>query len=168
VIFTLEALRAEQGDCLLLHYGADAGSVARILIDGGPAGVYGKALGPRLEQLRGADGRAQLRLAMISHIDDDHISGIVDLLDRMGERVDDGSDPEVEIGELWFNAFEGLTAAGTHAQSSQVQSAATAAAQEAPGSESEAIAASVPQGITVRADAERLGIDLNPEFPGLV
>jgi beta-lactamase superfamily II metal-dependent hydrolase len=167
VIFTLEALRAEQGDCLLLHYGKAAGELKRILIDGGPAGVYGKTLGPRLDALRSGD-RTQLRMVMISHIDDDHISGIADLLDRMSERVDDGSDPGVEIGELWFNAFETITGAGAHAQPAEVQSAATAVAAEAPGAESEAIAASVPQGITVRADAEKLGIDLNPEFGGVI
>ncbi|MGZ4269507.1 MAG: ComEC/Rec2 family competence protein [Solirubrobacteraceae bacterium] len=168
MIFTLEALRAEQGDCLLVHYGASAGAVQRILVDGGPAGVYGRALGPRLAQLRPGGGRTQLRMAMVSHIDDDHIAGIVDLLDRMCERVDDGSDPEVEIGELWFNAFETLTGAGAHAPAAQVQSAATAAAAEAPGGESAAIAASVSQGVTVRGDAARLGIDLNPEFDDLV
>jgi hypothetical protein len=168
VIFTLEALRAEQGDCLLLHYGDSSNAVQRVLIDGGPAGVYGRTLGPRLATLRPDGGRTQLRLAMISHIDDDHIAGIADLLDRMRERVDDGADPEVEVGELWFNAFEKITGAGAHAQSSQVQSAASAAAAEAPGGESEAIAASVSQGVSVRADAETLGIDLNPEFDGLI
>jgi hypothetical protein len=168
VIFTLEALRAEQGDCLLLHYGASAGKVQRVLVDGGPAGVYGRALGPRLAQLRSVGSRTQLRMVMISHIDDDHIAGIVDLLDRMCERVDDGSDPEIEIGELWFNAFENLTAAGRHAEAAQVQSAAAYAAAAAPGGESEAIAASVSQGITVRGDAARLGIGLNPEFDALI
>ena len=86
----------------------------------------------------------------------------------MRERVDDGSDPEVEIDELWFNAFDKITGAGAHAHSSQVQSAATAAAAQAPGGESEAIAASVAQGVAVRADAKTLGIDLNPEFDGLI
>ena len=71
----------------------------------GPA-VYGRTLGPRLAALRPGGGRTQLRLAMISHIDDDHIAGIADLLDRMRERVDDGADPEVEVGELRFDAFE--------------------------------------------------------------
>ena len=168
MIFTLEALRAEQGDCLLLHYGDSGDAVQRVLIDGGPAGVYGRTLGPRLAELRSGGGRTQLRMAMISHIDDDHIAGIADLLDRMRERVDDGADPEVEIGELWFNAFDAITGAGAHAQSSQVQSAATAAAAAAPGRESEAIAASVSQGVSVRADAKTLGIDLNPEFGGLI
>lgn len=168
MIFSLEALRAEQGDCLLLHYGTAADAVQRILIDGGPAGVYGRTLGPRLARLRPDDGPTRLRMAMISHIDDDHIAGVADLFSSMCERVDDGAEAEVDVEELWFNAFEKLTGAGAHAKSSQVQSAATAAAAAAPGAESEAIAASVSQGVTVRTDAERLGIDLNPEFDGLI
>ena len=41
---SFEILRAEQGDCLLLHYGAEI-----VLIDGGPSAVYESALLPRIE-----------------------------------------------------------------------------------------------------------------------
>jgi hypothetical protein len=44
--FSLEVLRAEHGDCLLLHHGDDI-----ILIDGGPTGTYRTSLKPRLKEL---------------------------------------------------------------------------------------------------------------------
>ena len=44
--FTLEALPARYGDCLLLHYGSDE-KPGLILIDGGPGKVWEKSLQPR-------------------------------------------------------------------------------------------------------------------------
>jgi hypothetical protein len=43
MLFSLEALKAVQGDCLLLHWGTGAPPL-RLLIDGGPPGVYGELL----------------------------------------------------------------------------------------------------------------------------
>jgi hypothetical protein len=166
LIFTLEALRAGHGDCLLLHYGP-ARDTRHILIDGGPSGTYGRVLAPRLAELRGERDRLRLRLAMVSHIDDDHIAGMVDLFDRLRERKDEGSGVDLEIDEIWFNAFERLTKASAKG-AGEVRSAATSLAAAAPGGESMAIAASVAQGVTVREDAERLGIRLNPGFDELV
>ena len=51
MLFSLEALKAEHGDCLLLHWGT-ASARRTLLIDGGPRGVYQDALRPRLMQLR--------------------------------------------------------------------------------------------------------------------
>jgi hypothetical protein len=170
MIVTLELLRATFGDCLLLQYGK-RGALKHVLIDGGPSGTYRESLEPRLTQLRGdGDEPVRLRLAMISHIDSDHVAGLVDLFDRMVERVDDGKPPEVEVEALWFNAFERLTAAGqaAGASASAVTGAATAMVAAAPGAESAAIAASVSEGVTIRDDARKLGIPINPEFDDVV
>jgi beta-lactamase superfamily II metal-dependent hydrolase len=103
---TLEALNANDGDCLLLHHGSTL-----ILIDGGSAGVYRDTLKPRLEQLRGG-GRLALRLAMVSHIDADHITGIQDLLEDLVE-----NDAPYRIAALWHNSFERLCEAPKFAAS---------------------------------------------------
>lgn len=103
---TLEALNANDGDCLLLHHGKTL-----ILIDGGSAGVYRDTLRPRLEQLR-AGGKLDLRMAMVSHIDADHITGIQDLLEDLVE-----NDPPYRIAELWHNSFERLPAVPRYAAS---------------------------------------------------
>jgi beta-lactamase superfamily II metal-dependent hydrolase len=103
---TLEALNANDGDCLLLHHGSTL-----ILIDGGSAGVYRDTLKPRLEQLRGG-GRLDLRMALVSHIDADHITGIQDLLEDVAENA-----APYRIATLWHNSFERLREAPKYAAS---------------------------------------------------
>jgi glyoxylase-like metal-dependent hydrolase (beta-lactamase superfamily II) len=76
-VFTLEALQANDGDCLLLHYGTED-APKHILIDGGPKTIYKSVLKPRLDELRGARA-LNLRMVMVSHIDLDHITGVLDL-----------------------------------------------------------------------------------------
>src|SRR5262245_51862817 len=83
MILSLEVRRARSGDCLLLHFGTPA-DPGLIVVDGGPAQVYPSFLKPRLVDLRKArakDDRDPLRIdaVIISHIDDDHINGILDL-----------------------------------------------------------------------------------------
>ena len=112
-MFMIEAVKAKHGDCLLLHWGA--GKLA--LIDGGPDTVYENFLKPRLEQLRDERGarKLQLDLTMVSHIDDDHINGILALADDI-----ENGDAPAKIGVLWFNSLEHLLdepiAEGTMAQ----------------------------------------------------
>src|SRR5260370_4271487 len=82
MIFSLEALYAKYGECLILHFG-DTSRRRFALIDGGPKGVFEGSLLPRLLQLREETGVTDSEtfytdLLMISHIDDDHIHGIND------------------------------------------------------------------------------------------
>ena len=99
MIFTLEALRAAQGDSLLLHYGPKNAPLLAV-IDGGPSGVYKRWLRPRLEALRASrspDAPLPLKLLAVSHIDGDHIQGVLDLLG-----------PGVRAGARRANAVSGL------------------------------------------------------------
>ena len=160
----LEVLRAEHGDCLLLTYGQDI-----VLIDGGPHGVYEASLKPRLEELMsGRDKPLWIRMVMVSHIDDDHIVGLADMFAEALERKEENRGPaEWRAGELWFNAFGALTGAGATAGTSGVQGAALGAlVAKAPGQDSKAVAASVPNGNALRQDAMGLGVEINKSFGG--
>ena len=89
MIFTLEALKAAYGDALLLHFG-DPKAPSLAIIDGGPKGVYGSVLKPRLAALmknkkRLKNGRLPIRLVMVSHIDDDHVNGILAMANELAE-----------------------------------------------------------------------------------
>ncbi|MBX3685388.1 MAG: MBL fold metallo-hydrolase [Rhodocyclaceae bacterium] len=90
----LEVLPADEGDCLLLtcRRGAD---VHHVLIDGGTPATAPRLAG-RLAEIPG--GRVEL--LVVTHVDADHIGGIVRLLD----------DPAfaLEIGEVWFNGYRHL------------------------------------------------------------
>jgi glyoxylase-like metal-dependent hydrolase (beta-lactamase superfamily II) len=95
MLFSLEALKAEQGDCLLLHWGTGA-APRRLLIDGGPPGVYQDTLRPRLMQLRergpvGASGRLVLDAVAVSHAHPDHVVGVLRLFGELRRARDGGA-----------------------------------------------------------------------------
>ena len=96
-LFRIELLAARHGDCILISYGP-ANAPYRVLIDGGPLSIY-PALSARLYQIPEAERR--LELLVISHIDSDHIGGIVKLLGDKGL--------DLRYQELWFNGWNQIT-----------------------------------------------------------
>lgn len=167
MIFSLEALRAQHGDCLLLHFG-EPGDPKSVLIDGGPMPVYGETLKPRLLKLReqlialnriGESDALPLALAMVSHIDDDHIGGLLALAEDTDGGLGLAHASWVAPKTLWHNTFEEL-AGDVPAQALSLG--------EVPGSATAAVVASVQQGQDLRARAEALGWPINKPFAGLV
>ena len=176
MLFTLEALNAAHGDALLLHYGTPA-KPRLAVIDGGPAGVYPRSLRPRLEQLRASrtpGGTLPIRLLMVSHIDDDHIRGVLDLLKQLEVAAADNEAPPWEVAALWHNSFDDILGNEADELTAAVRPAAAAAAAGLPlppglpvkHHESALVAASVKQGRDVRGLAQKLGIPLNPPTGG--
>ena len=176
MLFTLEALEARHGDALLLHYGTNA-DPKLIVIDGGPGTVWANSLRPRLEQLkskRSPSDPLELRMVMVSHIDDDHINGILGLTDFLIDLDDDGDEMPFDIDTLWHNSFDSIV------KKAKVQSAAfdsvSAAAANADGGvpslgldePAAALAASVPQGRRLRDNSTKLDLDVNRPFKDLV
>lgn len=169
-MFKIEALPARHGDCLLLHWG-EAGKARVALIDGGPAGTYKGVLKNRLRQL--ADGlgvdRVPLELMMLSHIDDDHINGLLALADD----IEEGTAP-AEVLLLWHNSLEGLLEGKLPEPESKVATASVAAGfrKTAHGDDEwgQKVLASVPQGQHLHAFAKRQGLDttMNDPFAPLV
>jgi glyoxylase-like metal-dependent hydrolase (beta-lactamase superfamily II) len=105
-IFTLEALPARKGDSLILHYGTKA-APKLVVIDGGPSKVYQPALRPRLLDIRAARGIVDtdpldIDLLMISHIDDDHIKGILEFAKELKESDDLHRPKFARIATLWL------------------------------------------------------------------
>lgn len=96
-MFRLEMLPAAHGDCLWIEYGSGH-TVHRILIDGGPAHTY-PALRERILHLP-ADER-RFELLVITHIDADHIEGVVRLL-RESEALN------CTFERIWFNGRDQL------------------------------------------------------------
>lgn len=93
----IEMLPALHGDCLFVEYG-DARRTRRLLIDGGPIGAYG-ALQDRLDALRAGDRRFELMV--LSHVDTDHIDGLVRLF----------ANPKpwpFVVKDVWFNGWRHL------------------------------------------------------------
>lgn len=112
-VFTLEVLRARSGDCALLHYGTKT-KPGLVLIDGGHDHVYEPFLKPRLQQLRDArrlkkDGKPlPIEVMMLSHIDADHATGLLDLTAHIDNPEPEDNGPIARILDLWHNTFDDI------------------------------------------------------------
>ncbi len=87
----LEMLPVEQGDALLLEYGT-AAEARRVLIDAGPGSSY-ENVRWRLLQIPRAERRFEL--LVVTHIDADHIEGVIKLLQD--------EDLGCTFRDVWFN-----------------------------------------------------------------
>lgn len=170
----VEALRAKQGDCLLLLYG-DPTRPRVSLIDGGPSGVWRDALQPRLAQLRKerAPERLAIGLMLVSHIDDDHIDGLIQLTELLEEQQN-SDDSFLDVDVLWHNSFDDLLGDTDATLAAPDAGNATQAAAGGRGggpglSDGSGFAAtSVNQGQTLRDNAAALALNVNRPFDGLV
>ena len=186
----IRIFQSAQGDCLLLT-GKDG---RRILVDGGMRHSYTRHVAPALGELQ-ARGE-KLDLVYVSHIDRDHISGVLQMMDDLvawrrhdhqTEHGDPGHEPPPctrppDIGRIWHNAFRQQL--GPNAEAVADVLAATGALlsdldmtvlprPEAEGlsllaEQRREIATSVGEGIQLsqRIGREQLKIPLNPEFRG--
>jgi hypothetical protein len=109
MLFSLDVLRARKGDCLMLHYGS-GDDPHLMLIDGGPSKVYGPHLKPRIAMVHAARGLEEtdplpVDVVMVSHVDDDHIRGLIELTEEQR-----GATPDVrlDVTSLWHNSFDDL------------------------------------------------------------
>ncbi len=169
--FALEVLQAKQGDCLILHYGTKA-KPHYILIDGGPTGVYKNWLDPRLSELRGQDNQLELELVMVSHIDDDHIKGVLDLAAEMASQKEDGELPAYKVKRLWHNSFADIVGDDGDAAVLRPAVMAGVASSGDPvfmdvDDELVPVLANVPQGRELRQRAKALSWSLNSPFKKL-
>jgi len=89
-------LPAGQGDSILIEYG-DGDAPRRVLIDGGPSRSY-PGISSRLAQI--PPDHRRLDLLVLTHVDADHIEGVIKLLNDAALAV--------EIDEVWFNGYQQL------------------------------------------------------------
>jgi glyoxylase-like metal-dependent hydrolase (beta-lactamase superfamily II) len=102
-MFSLHVIQAEFGDCLLLEYGTTA-ERRFILIDGGPSSIFDDHLRPVLEQKVVPVGG--LERVILSHVDNDHIVGLVDLFTELRSQQVNQQPLFVKVGGLWHNSFK--------------------------------------------------------------
>ncbi len=88
-MFRIHALPAGNGDALLLEYGTDSNK-HHVLVDGGRS-TTSKALIRHLRKYA-----PSLDLVVVTHVDLDHIGGILNLL---------APNSLVRVKEIWFNGF---------------------------------------------------------------
>lgn len=96
-MLSIDMLPARHGDCLWIEYGQGRDQ-HRILVDGGPGFAY-QALRERIAAL--PQRERHFELLVVSHIDADHIEGIIRLL---GD-----SALGVTFGDVWFNGWKQIS-----------------------------------------------------------
>jgi beta-lactamase superfamily II metal-dependent hydrolase len=174
MFLTLDVRRARKGDCLILHYGSKA-EPGLMLVDGGPSDVYEPHLKPRLAEIRktrGLDANATLPvdLLMVSHIDDDHIKGVLDLTKEM---IESQGPAPLKINGLWHNTFDDIIGNNPDKLRAAVTAQFGAASLSGDGEEVEGldpdaakVLASISQGFRLRDDSRALRLRINPQFKG--
>jgi hypothetical protein len=182
--FSLEVVRARHGDCLLLHYGTKT-KPGLALIDGGPHEVYKPFLRPRFEALRAERELDEadpllIDLMMLSHIDEDHVAGLLDLTKEL---IAAKTKRIVQVLNLWHNSFDDIV------KNDAKELARAVNQQFGPASlsgdlsldsladlldsgepmtavDSLRVLASIPQGRDLRSNVEKLKVPLNAEADG--
>ncbi len=113
----LTAFQSDKGDCLLL---TNTSGTTRILVDGGMSVSYNAHVAAAMGKLQVA--KTPLDIVYVSHIDQDHIGGVLKMLDdeaawRVHEFQKKGKNknskaPKVprppKVKELWHNGFHEL------------------------------------------------------------
>lgn len=169
----LTVFQSDKGDCLLLSAGQNSEKV-HVLIDGGMAASYTEHASRKLSSL------PQLDLVYVSHIDEDHISGVLRLVDDAFDwrvfnfRQEKGvahprpkSSEPPPIRRIWHNAFHDQVKKNSGAiEDIAIATASMAAAapdlQEL-ALEYQNLANSVPQAIQLsqRISSKQLGVRHN-------
>ena len=176
MFFSLDVRRAKKGDCLVLHYGSKT-NPGLGLIDGGPSQVYGPHLKPRLEEIRksrklGPDEPLPVDFMMVSHIDDDHINGILELTKELLEAKAAKKPLPLKIKSVWHNTFDDIIGNNpkelTAAVTAQFGAASLSGEPDTEGLDPDVakVLASVGQGFRLRDDLRGLKLRVNPEFDG--
>jgi len=90
----IEMLPAANGDCLLIEYGTGAKS-SRVLVDCGAKSAVGK-VAEWISKSK-VSSRNKFELFVLTHIDADHINGVLTLFDEPGF--------DVRFDDIWFNGW---------------------------------------------------------------
>src|SRR5512147_807465 len=101
-MFPLHVVQAMYGDSLLLVYGKPD-QPHYMLIDGGPATVYANHLQPVLARIAASGGR--LDRVVLTHTDDDHVTGLVDFFAEQRSRQIQNQPSLIPVEGMWMNSF---------------------------------------------------------------
>lgn len=97
--FSIEMLPARHGDALWIEY-ADGARTRRMCIDGGPIQAY-DALDACMARL--PDGDKRVELLVVSHVDTDHIEGIIRMMALPRDQW------PISPRDIWFNGYRHIS-----------------------------------------------------------
>jgi hypothetical protein len=156
-MLTLHIIQARYGDSLILEYGTSS-APRFLLVDGGPNDVYSRHLKAVLEDIR--DDGGELDLVVLSHVDRDHVTGLLDLAnDLQWQRVREVPET-ISINELWHNSFSSTL--GTDVQDRFGRLLDRAGPVRSALARSSKTSRDIAQGDELTQSANNLGLPINP------
>jgi len=158
-MFTLRAVQAEFGDCLIVEFGS-AGQPRYLLVDGGPTGTYAAHLEGELRKISTA-GR-KLDLAVLSHVDNDHVVGLLDFLTQLRDQRTNNQPETITVEGLWHNSFSRAIDSGGDL-ASRLRALLAEAGPQAMAQTGIAVLG-ISEGDKLRQDALALGLPINQGF----
>ncbi|MDQ1558705.1 MAG: hypothetical protein QOD32_1765 [Pyrinomonadaceae bacterium] len=159
-MFTLHAVQAQFGDSLILEFGTPA-QRRYVLIDGGPPDTYVNDLDAALQSIVQT---GKLDLVILSHVDRDHVYGLLDLLAALEQDDANGDPRRIAIKELWHNSFQkSLDTDGLITQRMQMVMAMAGSASVAMPLAADAFFG-VQEGHRLRVLAKKLKLPVNNGF----
>jgi hypothetical protein len=158
-MFGLRVVQAEFGDCLILEAGG--GSARKfVLVDGGPDLIYERHLRAELKAITAAGG--SLELVILSHVDEDHVLGLLAFLAELRNQAANGDAPTIAVKAVWHNSFAKTIGSGNDIQTRLANVlGAGGVSMQAAGMAVRGIG----EGNQLRIAALALGLPLNPGFP---
>jgi len=158
-VLRLRIVQAEHGDCFILESGT-ASRPRYVLIDGGPETTYDRHLRAELASIASAGGK--LDLAMLSHVDNDHVVGLLDLLTELRQQRANGTAETIAVRALWLNAFRQTIGSGNNIEA-RVNALMTHAGTAARVMDATNLAVQgISEGHQLRLAATTLSIPINP------
>jgi hypothetical protein len=100
----VEALPADDGDCLWIEWPGPDGATHRMLVDGGRGDPARLPAGLAARLARQPAGQRAFDLVVCSHIDADHVGGLLALIDD--------PPPGFRVADVWFNGRQHLDILG--------------------------------------------------------
>lgn len=163
-MINLHVLQAEYGDCFILESKSGKESV-NILIDGGPYQTFEKHLKPTLKKL---PLNGKLDLVVLSHIDNDHVIGLLDLLAEIRNQRESGEKELLEVRTIWHNSFNDLLE--LHGEQKKLLKNIFSAKnmRQGPTIKESIVMKGFQQGTDLTKLAKKLKIPINPSFDKLI
>ena len=155
-MLTMRVVHAHEGDSFLLLYGSAANRRA-LLCDGGPRDTFEPHLRETLEGL----GIDTLDAVILSHVDNDHVLGLLDLFAKVRDQRAAHETPLVAVGDVWINEFDRTVDRSGTLQPRLAGVLQSMAAQSMSMTIASAALAGVREGHKLNVMARQLGLQVN-------
>ena len=163
-MFNFYVIQAEYGDCFLIETGDQSSNSSHILIDGGPSAGYKRYLKPTLNEIC---RNKIIDLVVCTHIDIDHIGGLLGLFLDINSSKADSHKEKLKVKDLWHNSFQELLGASAHDVANVKEFLASVeplSYSNFEKSDTLSVMKAVGEGIELGDLAKQLSIPLNHQF----